>query len=142
MTQLEQKQRELEKATRAAYLDMATSPARSLATDHQLAASEKAKLAMEKGYELGVVAIVDLLNAEKQLSEARKIQRQARYRYFKSRSVLLRQTGHLEADELARLNSWLQTEIHSTPAFKADPEMTDKVMPRIKPIKKTNNTNS
>jgi outer membrane protein len=106
-SQLEQKQREIEKVARASYLDMASSPARSLATDRQLEANEKAKLAMEKGYELGVVTIVDLLNAEKQLSESRKIQRQSRYRYFKARSNLLRQAGRLDVEELAKLNSWL-----------------------------------
>jgi outer membrane protein len=106
-SQLEQKLRELEKIIRASYLDMATSPARSLATDRQLEANEKAKLAMEKGYELGVVTIVDLLNAEKQLSESRKVQRQARYRYFKARNNLLRQAGRLDVEELAKLNSWL-----------------------------------
>ncbi|MDD1610092.1 MAG: TolC family outer membrane protein, partial [Methylococcaceae bacterium] len=106
-SQLEQKLREIEKITRAAYLDMASSPARNQATDRQLDASEKAKRAMEKGYELGVVTIVDLLNAEKQLSEAHKVQRQARYRYFKARSSLLQQVGRLDVEELAKLNSWL-----------------------------------
>ncbi len=106
-SQLEQKQRELEKLTRASYLDMTTASARSLATDRQLEANEKSRLAMEKGYELGVVTIVDLLNAQKQLSEARKIQRQARYRYFKARSTLLRQAGQLDVEELAKLNEWV-----------------------------------
>jgi outer membrane protein len=109
-SQLEQKQREIEKITRAAYLDMTTSSARSLATDRQLEANEKSRLAMEKGYELGVVTIVDLLNAQKQLSEARKIQRQARYRYFKARSTLLQQAGQLGVEELAKLNGWLDAE--------------------------------
>jgi outer membrane protein len=106
-SQLEQKARELEKIARASYLDMTTSAARSQATDRQLDASDKAKLAMEKGYELGVVTIVDLLNAEKQLSESRKIQRQSRYRYFKARNNLLKQAGRLDVEELAKLNSWL-----------------------------------
>jgi outer membrane protein len=106
-SQLEQKARELEKIARASYLDMTTSSARSQATDRQLDASDKAKLAMEKGYELGVVTIVDLLNAEKQLSESRKIQRQSRYRYFKARNNLLKQAGRLDVEELAKLNSWL-----------------------------------
>lgn len=109
-SELEQKLREVEKLTRDAYLDMSTSPARSLATDRQLDANEKAKAAMEKGYELGVVTIIDLLNAEKELSEARKTQRQARYRYFKARSNLLRQAGRLDVEELAKLNDWLITE--------------------------------
>jgi hypothetical protein len=86
---------------------MASSPARNQATDRQLDASEKAKRAMEKGYELGVVTIVDLLNAQKQLSEAHKIQRQARYRYFKARSSLLQQVGRLDVEELAKLNDWI-----------------------------------
>jgi len=105
--QLEQKLRELEKLTRAAYLDMATSPARSQATDRQLAASEKSRDAMKKGYELGVVTIVDVLEAEKQLSEARKAQRLARYRYFKARSTLYHQAGRLIGVELTQLNKWL-----------------------------------
>lgn len=103
----EQKLRELEKLTRAAFLDMSASPARSQAADRQLAASEKARDAMIEGYELGVVTIVDLLHAEEKLSEARKIQRQARYRYIKARSMLLFQTGRLFVEELAMLNSWL-----------------------------------
>ncbi|WP_394753563.1 TolC family outer membrane protein [Crenothrix sp.] len=103
----EQKLRELEQKTRAAYLDMTSSPARSLATDRQLEASEKSRDAMIEGYELGVVTIVDLLNAEKQLSESRKIQREARYRYIKAYSMLYYQAGRLLADEVIKLNSWL-----------------------------------
>ncbi|MDO9103991.1 MAG: TolC family outer membrane protein [Methylovulum sp.] len=118
--QLEQKLRELEKLARAAYLDMATSPARSLATDRQLAASEKSRDAMKKGYELGVATIVDVLDAEKQLSEARKVQRQARYRYFKARSTLFYQTGRLIGVELAQLNQWL---IPAIPATKTKPSL-------------------
>ncbi|SJM91137.1 hypothetical protein CRENPOLYSF2_2060003 [Crenothrix polyspora] len=103
----EQKLRELEQKTRAAYLDMTSSPARSLATDRQLEASEKSRDAMIEGYELGVVTIVDLLNAEKQLSESRSKQRQARYRYIKAYSMLYYQAGRLLADEVIKLNSWL-----------------------------------
>jgi outer membrane protein len=105
----EQKLRELEQKTRAAYLDMASSPARSLATDRQLEASEKSRDAMIEGYELGVVTIVDVLNAEKQLSEARKVQRQARYRYIKAYTGLMYQSGRLLADEVIKLNSWLES---------------------------------
>jgi outer membrane protein len=105
----EQKLRELEQKTRAAYLDMASSPARSLATDRQLDASEKSRDAMIEGYDLGVVTIVDLLTAEKQLSEARRGQRQARYRYIKAYSTLYYQAGRLLANEVIKLNSWLVT---------------------------------
>jgi len=104
---LEQKLREMEQMTRAAYLEMATSPARNQATDRQLAASEKSRDAMKKGYEYGIVTIIDLLSAEKQLSEARKVQREARYRYLKARSALYYQSGRLIADELVQLNGWL-----------------------------------
>lgn len=105
--ELEKKLRELEQMTRAAYLDMVTSPKRSQATDRQLQASEQSRDAMKKGYELGVVTIVDLLNAEKQLSEARKAQREARYRYFMARSSLYFQTGRLIGGELLKFNQWL-----------------------------------
>jgi outer membrane protein len=108
---LEKKLRELEQMTRAAYLDMTTSPKRSQATDRQLQASEQSRDAMKKGYELGVVTIVDLLNAEKQLSEARKAQREARYRYFMARSSLYFQTGRLIADELLKFNQWLEADV-------------------------------
>jgi outer membrane protein len=107
ISKMQQKQRELEKLTRAAFLDMASAPARNRATDQEVAASEKARDSMEKGYELGVVTIVDLLNAQKQLSEARKAQLQARYRYFKARSALLYQAGGLVIEELVKLNKWL-----------------------------------
>lgn len=115
-SKLEQKLRELEQQTRAAYLDMTTAPARNKATDRQLAASEKSRDAMQKGYELGVVTIIDLLNAERQLSEARKSQREARYRYFVARSSLYCQTGRLLADELVQLNNWLVAELPTAAA--------------------------
>jgi outer membrane protein len=105
--QLEQKLRELEQKTRAAYLEMASSPDRNKATDRQLEANEKSRDAMRKGYELGVVTIIDLLNAEKQLSEARKDQREARYKYILARSALYYQSGRLIADELVNLNDML-----------------------------------
>lgn len=137
-SQLEQKQRELEKYTRAAYLDMATAQARSAATDRQLDASEKAKLAMEKGYELGVVTIVDLLNAQKQLSESRKIQRQSRYRYFKSRSLLMMEAGQLDVEELAKLNDWLVSDTSlaiSSNAETPNTAKTNKANSKEKPAK-------
>ncbi|MFZ2727762.1 MAG: TolC family outer membrane protein [Methylococcaceae bacterium] len=105
--QLEKKLRELENLTRAAYLDMNSSPVRTQASDRQLTASEKSRDAMQKGYELGVVTIVDLLESEKNLSDARKAQRMARYRYFKARAALLNQAGRLDVEELARMNQWL-----------------------------------
>jgi outer membrane protein len=107
-SKMEQKKRELEKITRASFLDMSSSPARTQATDRELAASEKARDSMEKGYELGVVNIVDLLNAQKQLSEARKRQYESRYRYFKARSSLMYQAGVLQVDELIKMNAWLE----------------------------------
>ena len=100
---------------------MATSPARNKATDQQLAASEKSRDAMKKGYEFGIVTIIDLLSAEKQLSEARKVQRQARYRYLKARSALYYQAGRLIADELVQLNGWLIAEEPVSNASKAGP---------------------
>ena len=106
-SQLEQKMRELEKFTRAAYLDMASSPARALAADRQLSASEKSRDAMKKGYELGVSTIVDVLEAEKQLSEAKKQQRLSRYKYFRARSALYQQSGRLIGYELVQFNRWL-----------------------------------
>jgi outer membrane protein len=105
--ELEKKHRELEQLARAAYLDMATAPQRSRAADRQLDASEQSRDAMKKGYGLGVVTIVDLLNAEKQLSEARKAQREARYSYFLARSSLYLQTGRLIGNELVAFNQWL-----------------------------------
>lgn len=131
-SQLEQKLREVEKITRAAYLDMTSSPARSLATDRQLEANEQAEAAMEKGYELGVVTIVDLLNAQKQLSEARKVQRQSRYRYFKARSNLLQQAGRLDVEELAKLNSWLASDSSVASAIaQSEVKATDKPVPPV-----------
>ncbi|MCF8006371.1 MAG: TolC family outer membrane protein [Methylovulum sp.] len=106
-SQLEQKSREFEQLTRAAYLDMSSAQARNQATDRQLSASEKSRDAMKKGYELGVSTIIDVLNAEKLLSEARKSQREARYRYFKARSSLYHLTGKLIAVELLELNNYL-----------------------------------
>jgi outer membrane protein len=116
---LEQKLREMEQMTRAAYLEMATLPARNKATDQQLAASENSRDAMNKGYEFGIVTIIDLLNAEKQLPEACKVQREARYRYLKARSALYYQAGRLIADELLQLNGWLVGEAPASKVSKA-----------------------
>jgi len=99
--------REIERATRTAYLDAKAGRARIDSTAKEVKAREKARDAQERSYELGVATIVAVLESKKNLLKSRFEQAQARYHYIRSLAALRLWAGSLSRQSLEDTNGWL-----------------------------------
>ena len=102
----EQTLREIERQTRGAYLDMTASRARIGSTAREVEALEKVVQSQQRGYELGVGTVVDLLIAQRRLFRARSDYAEARYAYIRDIARLRIQAGSwsdADVEELASL---------------------------------------
>jgi outer membrane protein len=102
----ERKRREIEREVRTAYWRTEADHARIESTNQEVAALEKTREALEKGYELRVNTIVDLLDAQRRLFKARAEQSKARYDYVRSLVDLRIWAGVLGQAEMQKLNTW------------------------------------
>jgi outer membrane protein len=102
-----EKQREIERETRTAYLNAQTGHARIASTAREVEARVKARDGQQRGYELGAATIVALLEAKKNLLKARFALARARYDYIRSVVALRVWGGTLTRVDLEELNRWL-----------------------------------
>jgi outer membrane protein len=102
-----QKQREIERETRTAYLHAQTGYARIASTAREVEARIKARDGQQRGYELGAATIIALLEAKKNLLKSRFAYARARYDYIRSLVALRVWGGILSRADLEELNSWL-----------------------------------
>jgi outer membrane protein len=102
-----QKQREIERATRSAYLNAQTGYSRIASTAREVEARIKARDGQQRGYELGAATIVALLEAKKNLLKSRFAYARARYDYIRSLVALRVWGGTLTRTDIEELNSWL-----------------------------------
>ena len=102
-----QKQREIERETRTAYLNAQTGYARIASTAREVEARVKARDGQQRGYELGAATIVALLEAKKNLLKSRFAYARARYDYIRSLVALRVWGGTLSRIDMEELNSWL-----------------------------------
>jgi outer membrane protein len=102
-----QKQREIERETRTAYLRAQTGYARMASTAREVEARVKARDGQQRGYELGAATIVALLEAKKNLLKSRFAHARARYDYIRSLVALRVWGGTLSRTDMEELNSWL-----------------------------------
>ncbi len=102
-----QKQREIERETRTAYLNAQTGYARIASTAREVEARVKARDGQQRGYELGAATIVALLEAKKNLLKSRFAYARARYDYIRSLVALRVWGGTLTRTDLEEINSWL-----------------------------------
>jgi outer membrane protein len=102
-----QKQREIERETRTAYLNAQTGYARIASTAREVEARIKARDGQQRGYELGAATIVALLEAKKNLLKSRFAYARSRYDYIRSMVALRVWGGTLTRTDLEELNSWL-----------------------------------
>jgi outer membrane protein len=102
-----QKQREIERETRSAYLNAQTGYARMASTAREVEARVKARDGQQRGYELGAATIVALLEAKKNLLKSRFAYARARYDYIRSLVALRVWGGTLTRVDLEELNGWL-----------------------------------
>ncbi|MBS0154534.1 MAG: TolC family protein [Nitrospira sp.] len=102
-----QKQREIERETRTAYLNAQTGYSRIASTAREVEARVKARDGQQRGYELGAATIVALLESKKNLLKSRFAYAKARYDYIRSLVALRVWGGTLTRTDLEEINSWL-----------------------------------
>ena len=102
-----EKQREIERQTRTAYLHAQTGHSRIASTAREVEARVKARDGQQRGYELGAATIVALLESKKNLLKSRFAHARARYDYVRSLVALRVWGGTLTRTDLEEINSWL-----------------------------------
>ncbi len=102
-----EKQREIERETRTAYLNAQTGYSRIASTAREVGARIKARDGQQRGYELGAATIVALLEAKKNLLKSRFAHARARYDYVRSLVALRVWGGTLTRADIEEINSWL-----------------------------------
>jgi outer membrane protein len=109
VAETEQLQRilEIERQTRAVYLQAQTERARIDSLGREVEAREKAREAHQKSYEIGISTIVDALEAKKNLLKSRAEQAAARYNYIRLLVALRLWAGSLSRADIEQINGWL-----------------------------------
>lgn len=108
MADEEQEKRTVERKTRAAYFNIKNSIKRADALKESVLAQEIALTAKRKGYQKGIFSIVDVLGAEKTLTEAQTEYEKARCEFFLNRLRLYQAVGEIKENDLIGINSWLK----------------------------------
>ena len=104
--QLEGITRQVEREVRLAFASAVANRARIDASDAQVDALVQTVKAQERGYELGVVTVVQVLDARRRLLRARTDQSRARYNYLRDLIALRIRGGVLTEADVAEFNRW------------------------------------
>jgi outer membrane protein len=104
--QLEGIARQVEREVRLAFASAMANRARIDASDAQVDALVQTAKAQERGYELGVVTVVQVLDARRRLLRARSDQSRARYSYLRDLIALRIRAGVLTEADVAEFNRW------------------------------------
>lgn len=105
--QLEATRREIERETRLLYASAVANRARIDSTDAEVDALATTVRAQERGYELGVVTVIQVLDARRRLLRSRADQAKARYDYLRDLIGLRLRAGNFTEQEVAGFNDWL-----------------------------------
>lgn len=106
---LEQAKRQADLQTQQAYLNVASSVAQVKAYEQALTSSQSQLDSTNLGYEVGVRTSVDVLNAQQQYYSAKRDLLQARYTYLLSLLKLKDAAGVLAENDMADINSMLES---------------------------------
>lgn len=101
--------RETERTTRDAYLGVLTDISRIKALAQALRSSETALEATQAGFEVGTRTTVDVLDAQRNLFNARTQFLRARYDYLINVLRLKQAAGNLEVQDLEQINALLSS---------------------------------
>jgi len=104
--QLEAITRQIEREVRLAWASAVANRARIDATDAEAEALMQTVRAQERGFELGVVTIMQVLDARKRLLRARADQSRSRYDYLRDLIALRIRAGALTEADVADFNRW------------------------------------
>ena len=98
--------REMERDTRIIYASAQANRARIDSTNAEVDALTQTARAQERGYELGVVTVIQVLDARRRLLRARSDQSRARYDYLRDLIALRIRAGVLTEADVAEFNRW------------------------------------
>lgn len=105
--ELRQAQLDMIERARTAFLQVKTGEARIIAGQALLESTTTAYTAMQRGFELGTVTSVDLLNALRdRFASERELQR-SRYDHLRAMLALRREAGDLDIDDLLDVSNML-----------------------------------
>jgi outer membrane protein len=93
---------------RAAYLQVEASESIISAAALSLESTTLNATAMQRGFELGAVTSVDLLNALRDQYRSERDLQRVRYDQIRSLLALKREAGRLTVDDLIEVGSWLE----------------------------------
>lgn len=105
--QFEGVRREVERETRMTYASAQANRARIDSTNNEVAALMQTVAAQERGFELGVVTVIGLLDARRRLLRSRVDQAKARYDYLRDLVTLRLRAGRLGVADMEEFNQWL-----------------------------------
>lgn len=106
--ELRQMQLDIMERTRTAFLQARATANRIEAARRLVEATETNAEAMRRGFELGTVTNVEVLNAIRDRFQAQRDLQRSRYEHVKARLQLQREAGTLSADDIMEVSSWLE----------------------------------
>jgi len=107
MEELVKQRRATERQTRDNYRGVLAGISKVEALQHAVLSNEKAVQAAEAGFEVGTRAIIDVLDAQRDLLATRRDHARSRYDYLLDTLELKQAAGILSATDLAQVNEWL-----------------------------------
>ena len=105
---LEQARRIAASDTTSAFLDVSSGVSQVEALFEAISAGESALEAKEEGFSAGLTTNLDVLDAQRDLSQSLTDYLRARYTYILSFLELERAAGQLDEEDMQRVNSWLE----------------------------------
>jgi outer membrane protein len=106
--QLQQEQLEASERVRNAYLQVQSSELRTAAAQKLLESTTLSATAAQRGFELGTVTNVDVLNALRDQFRAQRDLQRTRYEHVIYNLVLKRESGILTAEDMLEVGGWLE----------------------------------
>jgi outer membrane protein len=108
MENLEKARRTTQQTVRSAYLGVLSAISQVKALRQAVISSESRLKASEAGFEVGTRTTVDVLDARRELFNSQREYARSRYDYILQLLKLRQAAGTLSAEDLNRVNNWLQ----------------------------------
>ncbi len=106
--QQEKQRRATERQTRDNYRGVISGISKVEALQHAVLSNEKAVEAAQAGFEVGTRAVVDVLDAQRELLRARRDYARSRYDYLLDTLRLKQAAGIIDETDLLQINQWLE----------------------------------
>ena len=107
-SQLRQIELQASENVRSAYLQVQSAQTLIQAAQKLVESTTLSSTAMQRGFELGAVTSVDVLNALRDQFRSERDLQQVRYEHVKYILLLKRETGLLTADDMLEVGGWLE----------------------------------